>query len=308
MLNPEIQPLAVIHRVPHEPWQQTKFMASEGNGGESYGDCKGKLKMGLLEYSQGPYRSRFFLVPKKNPVEFRLINHIQPLNRVTICGPGMSLPTDEFLALGDVLFSAIDYYSSYNRILLELHSRDLMAFATLLGSLRQTRLPQGWMNLVAYFMQIITKVLWFLIPHYIRPFIDDVGIKGLFSRYNDEEISPRVRQFVWEHAQIFQAFMCTTWCLGMMISGAKSCVGMPEITIVGMVCDSEGRHSEQKKVQKTVLADATQCQGSKRICRYRGVLQDLYCEFSVIAALSSSCSAKMLDSNGRRTVNMPWIS
>jgi transposase InsO family protein len=46
--------------------------------------------------------------------------------------------------------------------------------------------------------------------------------------------------------------MNATWCSGMTISGAKSCIGMPGITIVGMVCDSEGRHPEAKKVQKIV--------------------------------------------------------
>jgi len=94
----------------------------------------------------------------------------------------MSPATDEFSEDigGCPILSAIDYYSSYNQILLALRSRDLTAFVMLLGSLQQTRLPQGWMNSVAYFMRIITKALGFLIPHYVWPFIDDVSIKHLF--------------------------------------------------------------------------------------------------------------------------------
>ena len=45
---------------------------------------KEKLANGMLEFSQGPYRSRYFLVKKKNPGEYRFINDMQLLNGVTI--------------------------------------------------------------------------------------------------------------------------------------------------------------------------------------------------------------------------------
>jgi transposase InsO family protein len=254
ILNPEIEPPAKIHTIPHEPWQQQSLRLPKAMEEKATEIVKERLALGLLEHSQGPYRSRFFLVPKKQPGEYRLINDVQPLNGVTIRDSGMPPATDEFSEdfAGYPILTSIDYYSGYNQILLDLLSRDFTAFATLLGSLRQTRLPQGWTNSVAYFQRIICKVLWFLIPHYVRPFIDDIGIKGPTSRYNDEERSPGIRRFVWEHAQIFRTFMHATWCSGMTISGAKSCIGMPGITIVGMVCDAEGRHPEKKKVEKIV--------------------------------------------------------
>ena len=77
-----------------------------------------------------------------------------------------------------------------------------------------------------------------------------MGIRGPKTRYNDEEISPGIRRFVWEHAQIFHQFMHDVWTSGMMISGAKMAIGLPGITTVGMVCDADGRHPERKKVQK----------------------------------------------------------
>jgi len=151
-------------------------------------------------------------MPKKQPGEHRLINDVQPLNGIMIHDSGMPPATDEFLEdfAGYPILTSIDYYSGYTEILLDLLSHDFTAFATLLRSLRQTQLPQGWTNLVAYFQRIICKVLWFLITHYVRPFIDDIGIKGLTSRYNDEERSLQIRRFVWEHAQIFRTFMHAT--------------------------------------------------------------------------------------------------
>ena len=99
-------------------------------------------------------------------------------------------------------------------------------------------------------MRVILKVLWRHIPDKCKPFLDDIGIKGPKDRYGDEEIFPEIRRFVWEHAQIFAGIMEDIWRSGLTISGAKSAIGMAGISIVGMVCDSEGRHPEQRKMQK----------------------------------------------------------
>ena len=90
------------------------------------------------------------------------------------------------------------------------------------------------------------------IPHEVRLFLDDCGIKGPKDRYNDAEISPGIRRFVYEHAQIFERYMHDVWASGMTVSGNKSAIGVPGITIVGMVCDYDGRHPEQKKVLKII--------------------------------------------------------
>ena len=97
------------------------------------------------------------------------------------------------------------------------------------------------------------------IPHEVRPFLDDCGIKEPKHRYNDAEISPGIRQFVYEHAQIFERYMHDVWALGMTISGSKSAIGVPGITIVGLVCDYDGCHPEQKKVLKIINWPVPEC-------------------------------------------------
>src|SRR6266516_4141866 len=57
---------------------------------------KEKLAYGIVELSQGPYRSRYFLVAKKKPDEYHFINDVQPLNKVTIRDSGMPPSVDEF--------------------------------------------------------------------------------------------------------------------------------------------------------------------------------------------------------------------
>src|SRR5205814_29895 len=123
----------------------------------------------------------------------------------------------------------------------------LLLWMSFLRSLRATlcshlsTITQGMIN------SCLTKDLGTLqhskqIPKHARPFLDDVGLHGPKSRYNDIEISPGIRKFVWEHAQIFRQFMQDVWTSGMTISGRKSAIAMPGITIVGMVCDFNGRH------------------------------------------------------------------
>ena len=90
----------------------------------------------------------------------------------------------------------------------------MTAFMTDLGLLRITRLPQGWTNSVSVYVRVICKVHHRQIPHQVRPFLDDCGIKGPKEHYDDEEIEVvisvgkvKVRRFVSEDAEIFRVFM-----------------------------------------------------------------------------------------------------
>jgi len=76
LLNPEIEPPAAIHTIPHEHWQQPNLRLPKAIEEKATEIVKVRLALGLLEHSQGPYRSRFFLVPKKQPGKYRLINDV----------------------------------------------------------------------------------------------------------------------------------------------------------------------------------------------------------------------------------------
>ena len=253
LLNPEIEPPVIIHTVPHSPWQQQNLRLPKSMQEAATAIVKEKLENGTLEFSQGPYRSRYFLVEKKQRT-WRFINDVQQLNKVTIRDSGMPPSVDEFSEdfAGYPITSAIDYYSGYYQVPLDKESQDLTAFVTELGLVRMTRLPQGWTNSVACFQRVMGKVHWRQIPRHVRPFLDDCGIKGPKDRYGDVEILLRVRQFVYEHAQIFRRFMHDCWAAGLTISGAKSAIGMSGIDIVGFLCDFDGHRPEDKKVQKIV--------------------------------------------------------
>jgi hypothetical protein len=112
---------------------------------------KERLNRGVLEYSEGLYRNLWFLVKKKKPGDYRLINSAIHLNIVTRQDTNLPPFVDEFTEefIGCYVISLVDLYSSYNQILLYPKSRDLTAFFTLLRLLRNTTLPQRATNSVA---------------------------------------------------------------------------------------------------------------------------------------------------------------
>jgi len=194
-LGEHIEPPIIAHTIPHAAWQQQNLRLPKATQEAATKIVKKNLASGVLEFSQGPYRSRYFVVPKSVPGEFRLINDVQPMNKVTIRDAGMPPSVDEFSETfaGFPIASSIDFYSSYNQIMLDRRSRDLTAFMSELGLVRSTRLPQGWTNSVACFQRVISKVLWRHIPHCARPFVDDVPFRGPKDRYGDVEVRPGVR-------------------------------------------------------------------------------------------------------------------
>ena len=57
LLNPEMEPPVHIHTVPHVPWQQQNIRLPKSMQEAATTIVKEKLMNGILEYSQGPYRS-----------------------------------------------------------------------------------------------------------------------------------------------------------------------------------------------------------------------------------------------------------
>ena len=77
-------------------------------------------------------------------------------------------------------------------MLLHPKSRDLTAFFTPLGLLRNTTLLQGATNSVAQFVRVMSLILEDINPEVAMPFLDDVGVKGPYTDYDGEEALPGI--------------------------------------------------------------------------------------------------------------------
>ena len=77
---------------------------------------KERLDKGVLEYSKGLYKNPWFLVKKKKPGEYRLINLATHLNAVMRRDANLLLSINEFIDefTGYYIISLVDLYSGYN--------------------------------------------------------------------------------------------------------------------------------------------------------------------------------------------------
>jgi hypothetical protein len=77
---------------------------------------KERLNREVLEYSKGPYKNPWFLVKKKKPGDYRLINSATYLNIVTRRDANLPPSVDEFAEefTGYYVTSLVDLYSGYN--------------------------------------------------------------------------------------------------------------------------------------------------------------------------------------------------
>jgi hypothetical protein len=147
----DISPPIIINTIEHEAWQAANFLCPKPLLPLVVKMLKERLDRGVLEYSEGPYRNPWFLVKKKKPGDYRLINSATHLNAVTRRDANLPPSVDEFAEefAGCHVASLVDLYSGYDQMLLHPKSRDLTAFFTPLGLLRNTTLPQGATNSVA---------------------------------------------------------------------------------------------------------------------------------------------------------------
>ena len=199
----------IIPTVPHSPWEYRNISIPPGIMQKVLDVLKLKMEAGVYEQSQSSYRSRWFVVPKKNG-KLRIVHDLQPLNKVTIRDAGMVPIIDDFVEgfAGRQCYTVFDLYWGFDARKIHPKSRGLTAFMTPLGLLQITSLPTGFTNSPAEFQKCMAMVLKDEIPHTANIFIDDLPIKGPVSQYLDENEKPEVlqenpgiRRFIWEHAQ-----------------------------------------------------------------------------------------------------------
>jgi hypothetical protein len=272
-IHEDVSPPIEINTIEHKAWQAANFPCPKPLLPLVVKMLKDRLDRGVLEYSEGPYRNPWFLVKKKKPGEYRLINSATHLNAVTRRDANLPPSVDEFANefAGCHIASLVDLYSGYDQMLLHPKSRDLTAFFTPLGLLRCTTLPQGATNSVAQFVRIMNLILEDINPEVAMPFLDDVGVKGPYTNYDDNEALPGIRRYVLEHIQNLDKTLERIERAGASI-GAKSQFCKDGLNVVGFVCNSKGREPSADKVIKITNwktpENAKEAKGFLGLCVY----------------------------------------
>ncbi|KAK4706028.1 hypothetical protein P7C70_g168, partial [Phenoliferia sp. Uapishka_3] len=261
--------------VPHTPWRQSALPIPLAAREKIIETFKARMEEGLYERSTSAYSGRWFVVAKKDG-KYRIVHDLQPLNAVTIRDAGYPPVIEEFIEdfTGRACLGLADVYGGFDQRVLAEESRDLTTFQTPLGPVRLTRLPQGATNSVAEYQRVMVHVLAEEIPEHAGVFVDDVGIKGPATTYNNEVIktNPSIRRFIWEYAVTLERILFRIEEAGLTISGPKAAVVVPALNIVGTVCSLEGRSmskaSKNKIADFPVPKDVSEVRGFLGICTY----------------------------------------
>jgi ribonuclease HI len=264
-VHEDVTPPIVIKTVEHKAWQSPGFPLPRVLREQMLEMLRDRLAKGVLERCFGPYRNPWFLVAKKQKGQYRLVNACMEMNRYTIRDANLPPSVDEFSEefAGCQVSSLIDWFSGYDQLVLAEESRDMTAFMTPLGLLRMTTVPQGATNSIAQFVRVVEKILEPLLNHVAMPFMDDVGVKGPYTDYDNEEILPGIRRFVYEHIQNLDKTLERVERAGVSI-GPKSQFMKKGMTIVGFSTGSFGRLPEVTKVIKILEWPSCNCVSDAR--------------------------------------------
>ncbi len=97
-------------------------------------------------------------------------------------------------------------------------------------------------------------------------------VKGPKTKYNNEELAPRIRRYILEHIQNLNKVLADLERADVTIAGAKSQFCRVGLKIMGYICDADGRHPDTSKVLKILdwpkCTDVTSARAFMGICVY----------------------------------------
>jgi hypothetical protein len=274
-VDPLVAPPQVIKVTKHTAWQAKSIPIPLAMQPKLIELLKKKVKYQQLEESHGSYRNPYFLVVKKDG-GVRFILSATKYNGITIRDANAPRGAEAFsegFSMCQVL-TIIDLLSGYDQVPLAETSRDMTTIATPLGLLRMCTLPQGATNSVAQFTRVMGRILYDLIPEICEPFLDDIGVKGPETTYNNEEIVPGVRRYMLEHLINIDKVLVNLELAGCTASALKTKFCQPTAEIVGYVCGTYGRMPTRARITKILewgpckdLTDVRSFTGLTNCCR-----------------------------------------
>ncbi|PIL33553.1 hypothetical protein GSI_04176 [Ganoderma sinense ZZ0214-1] len=249
----EYFPDYIIPVIEHTPWVQAPIPIPKAIETKVSKILDAHFASGRYELACCAYRSAVFPVEKKNR-DLRLVHDLQHLNSVTIRDASLPPRPDDFAEsfVGYACYGVADLFSGYDARTLDVRSRDLTTFQCMDVSGRCTVLPQGATNAVSDFVRCTRHILAEEIPEHAKIFVDDCGVKGLRTRYNDESIpeNENIRRFVFEYLTTFDRVLSRFEFVGVTVSGYKLVPYTLIVHLVGSDVSQNGWHLHHGLVSK----------------------------------------------------------
>lgn len=253
----EYYPDYEIPTIEHVPWQANPIKIPNAIY-DVIAVIQDNEAAGRFEPTTSSYRSSLFAVAKKpgSVPPVRLVIDMQPLNAVTIRDSSLVPNLNEFAEsfLGHAMYGLLDMFSGFDARWCGVRSRPLQAFHAPGGGRQQTTIVQGYTNSMQEFQGSTKHGIKRISPHIADNFIDDLGVKGPRSRYNNEVIpgNPNIRRYVFEYIQNLDEFLGTIINVGITASGKKCVLATTKLKIVGSVVSLDGWIIAPSVVQKVL--------------------------------------------------------
>jgi hypothetical protein len=143
------------------------------------------------------------LIKKKKKDKYRLINVVLKIDRVTIRDANLSSAMNEFFEefVDCVIASLIDLFFDYDQLFLVEKCKDMIVFMISLNLMRMTTIFMKAINFVVQFVRIVNKIIVDLVFHHAFFLVDDIKVKELEIKYNNEFIFFEIQCYVMKHIQ-----------------------------------------------------------------------------------------------------------
>lgn len=236
-----------IPTIEHVPWQVLPIPLPLAIRDDVKDEVRRFEALGRFEPSTASYRSALWAVAKKpgSVPPVRLVVAVEKLNAVTVRDASLPPNINDFAEsfIGHSIYFAGDMYSGFDARILAVNSRPLGTFHSPDGPKQQTTLIQGYTNSIQEFSRCTDHVLKRIKAAGIADnFIDDCGVTGPRSRYDDEPIpqNPAIRRFVFEFALRLDKFLAALIAAGVTVSALKSVLACSQLSIVGSIVCQDG--------------------------------------------------------------------
>jgi len=200
------------------------------------------LEKGLIIPSHSPWSFPVLLVKKKNG-KWRMCIDYRKLNDITI-KDSYALPfIDELISSvkGAKIFSALDLYSGYHQIPMNLNDIEKTSFTTKFGNYNFKVMPFGLTNAPATFQREMNRILLPLIGECLFVYIDDIVI-----------YSKSLEEHLLHLKQVFEIFLKYNLALNLQ----KCKFFQEKVEVLGHVLTPNGLKTAPSKVQSIALWNA----------------------------------------------------
>ena len=125
------------------------------------------------------------------------------MNKVIIRNVNLLLNCEDFVKdfVSMTVSSLLNFYADYDQMKLNEESRDMTVFQTFLKLLKMTIIFMKIMNSVEQFVQAMQQILAKHIFHNMIVYLNDVEVKDLKIKYNNKEVSSKIRKYVLKYLQ-----------------------------------------------------------------------------------------------------------